>query len=152
MKIRHSRRASAIAAVALLLAACGGSDDDGSLTNDAAVRTIEIEMVDIAFKPDRINVTKGEEVRFVFTNSGKVRHEGYIGTSDDQADHEMEMAEGEDAEHDAHGGNADERTATVEPGGKGELTYRFAGAGTLEVGCHAPGHYAAGMKIAVDVS
>ncbi len=151
MKIRHSR-ASAIAGVALLLAACGGSDPDGSSTNDAAPHTVEVEMVDTAFKPGRINVTTGDEVRFVFVNRGTVRHEGYVGTADDQADHEKEMAAGESAGHDAHGGgDADERTVTVEPGKKRELTYRFRDSGTFEVGCHEPGHYAAGMKITVDV-
>jgi uncharacterized cupredoxin-like copper-binding protein len=40
----------------------------------------------------------------------------------------------------------------VAPGDTGELTYTFDEAGPLEVGCHEPGHYDAGMKIAVNVA
>lgn len=38
---------------------------------------------------------------------------------------------------------------TVKPGKTAELTRTFATAGTIEVGCHEPGHYASGMKIKV---
>lgn len=143
-------RGLAVAAVALLVGACGGSGDDTTLP--AETRAVDVEMVDIAFVPKSLTVAKGEEVRFVFTNSGKVRHEGYIGTAEEQADHEKEMKEGDDGGHEGHGGGGDERKVTVEPGEKGELTHRFDEAGTFEVGCHEPGHYAAGMKITVEVS
>ena len=34
---------------------------------------------------------------------------------------------------------------SLEPGETKELTWRFAGAGTLEYACHEPGHYEGGM-------
>lgn len=112
MRIRQSRRAGglALAALVLLLAACGGADgDDPGAAGEDGARTLEVEMVDTAFEPDRVSVSEGEEVRFVFTNSGKVRHEGYVGTVEDQADHEKEMAEGGGgAGHDVHGGRDDD--------------------------------------------
>ena len=44
------------------------------------------------------------------------------------------------------------RNDSFEPGKSGDLTYRFDEAGTYEIGCHEPGHYAAGMKITVNVT
>jgi uncharacterized cupredoxin-like copper-binding protein len=78
-----------------------------------------------------------------------------VGTPEDQADHEKEMAEGgkDSGGHDAHGGGSgDDNKITVEPGETGDLTYRFDEAGTYEIGCHEPGHYAAGMKLTVNVT
>ena len=70
-------------------------------------------MVDIAFQPDAIEVTRGETVRFVFTNNGDVDHDAFIGNRDAQAEHEDEMR----AAGDGHGGgHGDESAVTVEPG------------------------------------
>ena len=142
------------AALALLTAACGSGDTDSASSDSDGARPVEVAMVDIDFKPKTIEVAKGEEVQFTFTNDGKIRHEAYIGTPEDQADHEKEMAEaGQDSGgHDAHGGDAGNNKITVDPGETGDLTYRFDEAGTYEIGCHEPGHYAAGMKITVNVT
>lgn len=142
------------AAFALLTAACGSGDsDNASADSDGGARRVEVAMVDIDFKPKALEVTEGEEVQFTFTNEGKIRHEAYFGTPDDQADHEKEMAEGgeDSGGHDVHG-EAGNNKITVEPGQTGDLTYRFEDAGTYEIGCHEPGHYAAGMKITVNVT
>jgi uncharacterized cupredoxin-like copper-binding protein len=40
----------------------------------------------------------------------------------------------------------------VEPGEEGEITYTFGSAGELMIGCHEPGHYEAGMNVAVNVA
>jgi uncharacterized cupredoxin-like copper-binding protein len=141
--------------LALLTAACGGGDDSASSGGDEAARRVQIAMVDIDFKPKTLDVSEGEEVQFVFTNDGKVRHEAYIGTPDEQAEHEKEMAEGGTGSegHDAHGGSGDDNNKiTLAPGKTGTLTYRFDKAGTYEIGCHEPGHYAAGMKMTVTAS
>jgi uncharacterized cupredoxin-like copper-binding protein len=147
-------RARAIAlatAVGILAAACGS---DGSPQRADATKAIELQMIDIAFEPERVSVGKGEEVRFVFVNNGKVKHEAYIGTTDDQAAHETEMTKNgpSGGSHMGHGGGSGEgQKLTVEPGKRGELTHRFDVAGTYEIGCHEPGHYSAGMKVVVDV-
>ena len=52
---------------------------------------------------------------------------------------------------DDHGGD-DAEAVTVEPGESATLTYTFEEAGTVEVGCHQPGHYKAGMKMQIDVN
>ena len=101
-------------------------------------------MVDIDFKPESLQVNRGETVKFVFTNSGRVAHEAFIGDARAQEEHEKEMRQGA---HPGHHSN----TVVVEPGGTGELTYTFDQPGTIEIGCHEPGHYPVGMKINVEV-
>ena len=156
MRTKHLTAALA-AVLALATAACGaGGDDASSGAGDA--RRFDVAMVDVDFEPASLAVAAGEEVRFVFTNDGKLRHEAYVGTPDEQADHAEDMTEGaKDAgghDDDDHGGGArdDGDKLTVEPGERGELTYRFDEPGTYEIGCHEPGHYDAGMKITVTVT
>jgi len=103
-------------------------------------------MVDIAFEPKELKVAKGEKVTFRFTNSGKLAHDAFIGDRAAQQEHEKEMGD----KHGGHG-SADD-AVTVKPGGKAQLTYTFDESGKFEVGCHQPGHYAAGMKIDVEVT
>jgi uncharacterized cupredoxin-like copper-binding protein len=149
------RIAAMIGVVVTLLAACGSDDDSSTAGNENGdARTVEVDMVDIAFEPDTLEIARGETVRFVFTNTGEVAHDAFIGDQDDQAGHEAEMREADDDEGHGggHGDDDAENAVTVEPGDTGELTYTFDEAGTLEVGCHQPGHYDAGMTIAVEVA
>ena len=149
MRIPRPRVLAAIG-VTLVAAACG--DDDTTADTGAETRTVEIEMVDIAFEPDTLEVARGETVRFLFTNSGDVAHDAFIGDQAAQADHETAMREADDDEH--GGGHTDEAedAITVEPGDTGDLTYTFDEAGAVEIGCHQAGHYEAGMTITVEVS
>ncbi len=148
-----TRTVTAIAAAfAMLATACGSSGESASTANSD---TVEIAMVDIGFEPKELRVPKGEEVTFRFTNKGRIRHEGYVGTVGQQEDHAREMAEAntKPAGHGGHGGvDRDGSMVTVDAGKTGDLTYTFAKTGTLEIGCHEPGHYAAGMKITVVVT
>lgn len=142
------RRLFAYAAVFLLTAAAACADGNGSTATDAA-RTIELDMVDLAFKPDALKVVRGETIRFVFTNRGEAPHDAFIGDAKAQADHEAEMREAESG----HGGHGDDEAAvTVDKGDTGEIVHTFDEAGTVEIGCHQPGHYAAGMKVTVEVA
>lgn len=139
-----------VTTVLTLSAACGSdsSNDGPGATGREGAKVIDVEMVDIAFKPTELTVAEGEEVTFRFTNNGKVAHDAFIGDRDAQAEHEMQMREGSSG-HGGHdtGGDA----VTVEPGDTESLTMTFADAGKIEIGCHQPGHYAAGMKIDVTV-
>ena len=143
--------------VALLGAACGGDDggeaDGGLSTGGDGERTVQVDMVDSAFGPDTLEVDQGDTVRFEFTNTGEIRHDAFIGDADAQQDHEREMREAEDADDGMEGmGDEDHGDGiTLEPGESGELTYTFDRAGTIEIGCHQPGHYDAGMKVNVTV-
>lgn len=160
---------TALLAVAVVtLAACGDTSDD--TTTAGGTRTVEIEMRDIKFSPDTVQVTAGETVRFVFKNVGAVPHDAFIGDEAAQDAHEMEMraADGSMSSSSSmtmdstttsmdmsggDGGNAAvENGITVEPGDTGELTYTFSEGEELLIGCHQAGHYAAGMKITLNVS
>lgn len=137
------------AAAALVLGACGGDDSSDTAASDD--RVVEVRMVDIAFEPETISVEAGETVTFEFVNDGEVAHDAYVGDAEAQDEHEAEMRDAEGDEHGGHGGGDDD-AITVEPGESGELTHTFAEAGTVEIGCHQPGHYDAGMKIEVEVA
>lgn len=142
---------SVTAAGLLVLAACG-EDDNASNAGGDQVRTIEVEMVDNAFDPETLEVSRGETVRFVFTNTGEVAHDAFVGDVAAQAGHEDEMRAADGDEHGGGHGDDTEDALTVEPGDTGELTHTFDDTGTLEIGCHQEGHYDAGMTITVEVT
>lgn len=140
-----SRVVVLFAALAPLLAACGS---DGASGAPAAAASIEIEMRDIAFDRTELTVDAGTPISFVFTNTGKIAHDGFVGDEAAQVEHEQEMASmGDMGGHSMH----DDGAITVAPGATGEMTHTFDEPGTYEIGCHQPGHYAAGMKITVTV-
>jgi uncharacterized cupredoxin-like copper-binding protein len=134
----------ATGALALLAAGCGGSSDD------AAARRIEITMVDHAFAPSQVAVPAGVKVQLVFRTPGTVAHDAFIGDERAQADHEAEMRAGGGMGMDHHGGG--DGAITVGPGKTGTLTRTFRAGERVLVGCHEPGHYAAGMKLALQLS
>ncbi len=147
------RRYSAFLVVTLLLlvaAACGGSkggSTSGEASGGPADRTVEVDMRDIAFSPSTLDVRQGETVRFVFTNTGQIVHDAFIGTEAAQAEHETEMRQR------GHGGHSGGQSGvSVKPGKKAELTHTFAQPGQVLIGCHQPGHYTGGMRITVNVA
>ena len=115
----------------------GGPADAGE-----AARTVEVTTLDtMTFAPARIDVSAGETVTFVVTNSGKVIHEFTLGDGAMQQQHAQAMAHMPSGM--AHGfPNA----ITLRPGETKRLTWRFGDAGSLEFACHEPGHYQAGMR------
>jgi len=62
-----------------------------------------------------------------------------LGDQNAQDEHEAEMAEMSGMAHD------EPNVVTIPAGGTAELTWRFGEDGTVLIGCHQPGHYAAGM-------
>jgi uncharacterized cupredoxin-like copper-binding protein len=136
----------------LLTAACGGHDghsDAASAGDEQPDRTVKVEMVDINFRPERLEIKRGETVRFVFTNRGEAVHDAFIGSPTDQQEHEKEM---QAADSKSTGHDEMQMGLSVKPGGQSELTYTFKGGGPVEIGCHQPGHYAAGMKLPITLA
>jgi len=85
-------------------------------------------------------VRVGETVRFTVTNVGKIRHEFVIGDAAEQREHTKEMAEMPDM------AMTDEANGvSLAPGETKSIVWQFAGPGTVELACHVPGHYEAGM-------
>lgn len=131
--------ASLAAAVALGAVACGSDAPE-------ADRTVELDMVDIAFEPTMVEVATGETVRFVFHNHGQQAHDAVAGDHDEQVALEAEIRGGAGYEY-----YDDEDAVLVEPGDTGELVTTFEQPGTYELGCHRPGHYDSGMIVTVQV-
>jgi uncharacterized cupredoxin-like copper-binding protein len=140
MRSRLVFLAPVLALAAIAAAGCGGS---GPSRSASASQTVVITMRDIAFTPDRVTVPPDRPVRFVFNNTGKLAHEAFIGDDQAQMDHEMGMSSSMGGM--AHGPDA----ITVQAGQTGTLTHTFGASDRLLIGCHEPGHYAAGMKVAV---
>ena len=132
-----------LAGLALLAGACASGS--GSSRNAARARTVDIDMRDNAYFPDHLTIRWGETVRFVFRNRGKLAHDAVLGNEKAQADHEMEMSSGGGMHH----GSGD--AVTVDPGKTATLMHTFRGGGLL-IGCHELGHYAAGMRLSIDVA
>jgi uncharacterized cupredoxin-like copper-binding protein len=91
------------------------------------------------FVPDRVEVRKGEQVRFVVRNEGTVNHEFVIGTRKGIEDHAKEMKKNPDMEHD------DDHSLTLGMYGAGEVLWRFTKAGRFVFACLIPGHLERGM-------
>jgi uncharacterized cupredoxin-like copper-binding protein len=149
------RIALAFLAAVVIVAGCGGggSHDHASQGNAAgSPRTVDVEMRDIAYVPASVSVRTGETVKFVFHNRGQAVHEAFIGDEAAQKEHENEMrGEGMNGAG-MNSTHHDDEAVRVEPGKTATLTHTFSQAGPVLIGCHEPGHYAAGMKLAVTVS
>jgi uncharacterized cupredoxin-like copper-binding protein len=106
-----------------------------------ATRTMTIAMSDrMHFLPSVLTIRKGETVRFVVRNEGKLLHELVLGTEDELKKHAAEMRKFPDMEHD------EPHMVHVKPGSSGDLVWTFNRAGEFEFACLVGGHYEAGMK------
>jgi uncharacterized cupredoxin-like copper-binding protein len=104
----------------------------------------------LTFEPARIQVRRGETIRFVVRNASNLAHEAYVGTEEEQQVHATQ-----------HGlVSTDKQWTTshmgygihVAPLGTAELVVAFDRAYAYVIGCHYPGHYAAGMRAVIEVS
>lgn len=152
------------ALIGLALVACGDSsteadnhDDDMEMTTDfgepaeAADADRVIEMTaddDFTFDPARITVTAGETITFRVTNVGNLPHDFTLGDEAVQAEHEAEMAEMAENGEMVHD---EPNVLSLPPGETHELTWHFTEPGTVLIGCHEIGHYAAGMIATITV-
>jgi uncharacterized cupredoxin-like copper-binding protein len=147
---------AALVALAASGAAAAGSHEGGHGHGEAigkpgvaakATRTVNVDMTDgMRFNPSSIDVKQGETVRFVVTNSGKLKHELVLGTEKDLKEHYELMKKNPEMEH------ADPNMVTLAGGKTGEIVWQFTKAGKVDFACLQPGHYDAGMKGAVNVS
>jgi uncharacterized cupredoxin-like copper-binding protein len=103
-------------------------------------RSIDVEMNDaMRFKPDSIRVKRGETIRFIVRNTGKLRHEMVLGTIGELKEHSEMMRKTPEMKH------AEPNQVSVEPGKTGELIWQFTRDGTFDFACLEPGHFEAGM-------
>ena len=106
-------------------------------------RTINIVMREdgdrMMFQPSRIEVRKGEQIRFVLDNDGLKNHEFMLATAGENRKHAELMKKFPDMEHD------DPNARRVAPYNRDEILWKFTKSGEFEFACLIPGHYEAGM-------
>ncbi|MCW5686843.1 MAG: cupredoxin family protein [Pseudolabrys sp.] len=106
-------------------------------------RTVQVVMKEgdgtMLFVPARIEVKRGEQIRFLLRNGGALDHEFVLATAPENLKHAEAMKKNPDMEHD------DPNARRLVPSGKDELVWRFTKTGTFEYGCLIPGHREAGM-------
>lgn len=104
-------------------------------------RTIEVDMTDaMRFDPSEINVKRGETVKFIVKNSGKVKHEIVLGSINELKEHAEMMRKMPQMTH------VDENMVSLDPGKTGEMIWHFTSAGKFDFACLQSGHFEAGMK------
>lgn len=117
-------------------AAYGKPGDSARVT-----RTIEVEMNDsMRYKPASIDVKRGETIKFVVSNTGKLQHEFVLGQIKSLKKHAEMMRKMPGMEH------AEPNQLVVGPGQTGELVWQFTKPGKFDFACLIPGHFEAGMK------
>jgi uncharacterized cupredoxin-like copper-binding protein len=115
--------------------------EPGNPKKPARVMQITMRETDgkMVFIPDRVEVKKGEQVRFVLRNSGELEHEFILATTEENLKHAEQMKKFPEMEHDDPNGKR------LVPKKTAEIVWRFTKAGTFEFGCLIPGHREAGM-------
>jgi uncharacterized cupredoxin-like copper-binding protein len=102
-------------------------------------RTIEVGMSEMAYAPARVEVKRGEQIRFVIRNTGADDHEFLLATTEENLKHAKAMMENPQMEHDEPNG------VRLAPKKSAEIPWKFTHAGTFEYSCLIPGHREAGM-------
>ena len=99
----------------------------------------------MSFKPERIEVKQGAQIRFIVKNDGDLDHEFFFGTEQEMTDHADMMRAMPDMKH------ADANSMSVGPKSQGNLIWRFTKSGEFPFACLIPGHSEAGMKGIISV-
>jgi uncharacterized cupredoxin-like copper-binding protein len=133
MRLRY---AAALLLLAPALPACGTAQARGE-----AVVTIDVHWS--RFSRSVVDVPRGVPVRFVVRNADPIGHELIVGDLGVQERHEKGTER-------HHGARPTERD--VPAGQTVETTIVFDTAGTTYFACHAPGHYAYGMRGLIHVT
>jgi uncharacterized cupredoxin-like copper-binding protein len=106
-------------------------------------RTIEIVMKEeygaMEYVPNRIEVKRNEQIRFVLKNADNQTHEFLLASVADNQKHAEVMKKHPEMVHDDPNGK------TLTPKGSVEILWRFNKPGTFEFACLIPGHREAGM-------
>lgn len=153
MNILHRTGVAVFVAMCLATAAWAGPGparhDDESFSagepGDAKkpARIVQVTMGEsdgkMTFTPDKVEVKKDEQIRFVLRNNGELDHEFILATTGDNLKHAEAMKKNPDMEH------ADPNGIRLAPKKAGEIVWKFSKRGTFECSCLIPGHREAGM-------
>lgn len=104
-------------------------------------RTVLVTMSDaMRFQPAAIRVKRGETIKFVVRNDGKLVHEMVIGTLAGLKTHSEAMQKHPGMAHD------EPYIAHVKSGKTQTFVWHFNRSGEFNFACLIPGHFEAGMK------
>jgi len=91
------------------------------------------------YVPNRLEIRRGEQVRFLLRNIGTLEHEFVLASPQENLKHAALMEKYPDMQHE------EPNARSVAPEKTDELLWRFTTEGTFEYGCLIPGHRQAGM-------
>jgi uncharacterized cupredoxin-like copper-binding protein len=134
------RIVAVVAVLAFVLAAC--AENPGTVDSP---RRIEVDVAEMAFDPDSIDITPGETLEFVITNSGALTHE-FLVTNQVDIDEHLEAGHEEGHEEEEKGHEEASLEVEVEPGETQSLLITFDETDHMaRFSCLIEGHYEAGM-------
>ena len=140
-KLRQAR----IAAIGILLASASAqayaAGEPGDATKPARIVQVTMTEVDgkMLFLPNRIEIKKDEQVKFVLRNNGELDHEFILATTAENLKHAESMKKNPDMEHD------DPHGMRLAPKKTDQIVWRFTQVGVFEYSRLIPGHREAGM-------
>lgn len=115
--------------------------EPGDVKKPARVVLVTMQEGDgkMTFIPDRIEVRRDEQIKFIIRNNGALEHEFILASTPENLKHAEAMKKNPGMEHDDPNGKS------IVPKKVGEIVWKFSKAGTFEYGCLIPGHREAGM-------
>ena len=116
-----------------------GAPGDAKASSRIVLITMQDSDGHMRFIPNKLDVKKGEQIKFMIRNSGAVAHEFVLATTAENLEHAKLMQKYPDMEHD------DPNAIRLAPGKTGEIIWKFTKAGEFEFACLIPGHREAGM-------
>ena len=150
-----NRTAVALVATTLLSAAAwagagpsGHSHDETFAAGEPGdpkkpARIIQITMGEMdgkmMFMPAKLEMKKGEQVKFVLRNNGELEHEFVLADTAENLKHAEAMKKNPDMVHD------DPNARRLAPKKTDEIVWKFSKSGEFEFACLIPGHREAGM-------
>ncbi|MFT6671756.1 MAG: putative cupredoxin-like copper-binding protein [Afipia broomeae] len=106
-------------------------------------RIIQITMGEMdgkmMFMPAKLEMKKGEQVKFVLRNNGELEHEFVLADTAQNLKHAEAMKKNPDMVHD------DPNARRLAPKKTDEIVWKFSKSGDFEFACLIPGHREAGM-------
>jgi uncharacterized cupredoxin-like copper-binding protein len=102
-------------------------------------REVAVEMDEMSYEPNSIEVKRGEQIKFVVSNKGKFDHEFLLATTAENLKHAEAMRKNPDMEHDEPNG------VKLAPRKSAVVLWKFTKRGTFEYSCLIPDHRENGM-------
>ncbi len=138
-------RQAGIAVMGILLTSASAQAYSAGEPGDATkpARIVQVTMVEadgkMLFLPNRIEIKKDEQVKFMLRNNGELDHEFILATTAENLKHAESMKKNPDMEHDDPNGKR------LAPKKTDRIVWRFTQIGEFEYSCLIPGHREGGM-------